>query len=95
MNRNLPYAIAYDIADDRERLRVDKLLRGFGMRVQKSVFECRLTRRQAEKMSMKLEMLAIRTGFVLMYRLLDSGEPRAFGNRPPSLSCDGDAAFVV
>jgi len=39
------FAVCYDLSDDRERRRVDKLLTGFGFRVQKSVFECRLTPR--------------------------------------------------
>ncbi|MBU0567270.1 CRISPR-associated endonuclease Cas2 [bacterium] len=39
------YAIVYDISSDSERARVDKTLKGFGFRVQKSVFECRLNRR--------------------------------------------------
>jgi CRISPR-associated protein Cas2 len=32
--------VCYDIADDRRRLKVAGLLEGYGMRVQKSVFEC-------------------------------------------------------
>ena len=92
--RCAPYAIAYDIGNDRERSLVDKILRGFGMRVQKSVFECRLTRRQAAKLSAQIEQLRLHTGFVLMYRLFDAGEPRAFGDRPHSFACDDDAAFV-
>lgn len=34
--------VAYDIADDRRRTRVARLLEGYGERVQKSVFECEL-----------------------------------------------------
>ena len=36
------FAVCYDVSNDRERYRVDKLLKGYGFRVQKSVFECRL-----------------------------------------------------
>ncbi len=36
------YAIVYDISDDKERGKVDKILKGFGFRVQKSVYECML-----------------------------------------------------
>lgn len=36
------YAIAYDIVDDRRRGRVARVLRGYGERVQRSVFECLL-----------------------------------------------------
>jgi CRISPR-associated protein Cas2 len=36
------YAISYDIRDDRRRLKVAKVLKDFGQRVQLSVFEARL-----------------------------------------------------
>ncbi|MBN2717705.1 MAG: CRISPR-associated endonuclease Cas2 [Deltaproteobacteria bacterium] len=36
------YVVCYDISDNRRRRRLDKLLKGFGRRVQESVFECDL-----------------------------------------------------
>ncbi len=36
------YVVAYDVSDDRRRTRVAQALEGFGVRVQESVFECRL-----------------------------------------------------
>jgi CRISPR-associated protein Cas2 len=36
------YVVAYDIPDDRRRLRVATLLLDYGARVQESVFECLL-----------------------------------------------------
>jgi CRISPR-associated protein Cas2 len=48
MRRRARYIIAYDIPDDRRRLRVAKLLEGHGERVQYSLFECLLTARQFE-----------------------------------------------
>ena len=36
------YLVCYDIADNRRRYRLDKLLKGYGQRVQYSVFECEL-----------------------------------------------------
>lgn len=36
------WVVAYDIADDLVRSRVARVLEGFGVRVQESVFECRL-----------------------------------------------------
>lgn len=38
------YVIAYDITDDGRRSRVAEYLSGWGWRVQKSVFECNLSR---------------------------------------------------
>jgi CRISPR-associated protein Cas2 len=34
--------VTYDIVDDRQRLRLARVLTNYGQRVQKSVFECRL-----------------------------------------------------
>ncbi len=34
------YLVCFDIVDDRKRYRVVKALKGYGIRVQKSVFEC-------------------------------------------------------
>lgn len=40
------YVISYDIADDRRRYRVAKILEDHGIRVQESVFDCELDNRQ-------------------------------------------------
>ena len=42
------YVISYDIPDDRRRGQLAKVLKGFGTRVQYSVFEAHLTRTQYE-----------------------------------------------
>jgi CRISPR-associated protein Cas2 len=34
--------VTYDVADDRRRLRVMKMMKGYGAHVQESVFECDL-----------------------------------------------------
>ncbi len=39
------YVISYDIPDDRRRLKIAKLMEGYGERVQKSVFEAHLDER--------------------------------------------------
>ena len=40
------YIISYDIPDDRRRTKVAKVLLGFGERVQFSVYECYLDKKQ-------------------------------------------------
>ncbi|HRR34787.1 MAG TPA: CRISPR-associated endonuclease Cas2 [Kiritimatiellia bacterium] len=40
------YLVSYDISDDRRRARVFKLMRGWGERVQYSVFCCQLNPRE-------------------------------------------------
>lgn len=38
------YLVCYDISDDKRLARVAKAMRGFGDRIQYSVFECQFTR---------------------------------------------------
>lgn len=49
------YVIAYDIPDDARRLKLAKVLEGFGQRVQRSVFECDLTEREYRALIKKVE----------------------------------------
>jgi CRISPR-associated protein Cas2 len=63
------FAIAYDLSDDRERARVDKVLKGWGRRVQKSVFMVRAPKRGVDRLKAELERLELRSGSVLFFRL--------------------------
>ena len=50
------FLVCFDITDDRARYRVVKVLKGFGKRVQKSVFECPdLTEERFLKMKNSIE----------------------------------------
>jgi CRISPR-associated protein Cas2 len=49
--------VSYDIPDDRRRLKVMKTLEGFGERAQYSVFECRLKRRDLQRLKKQLKGL--------------------------------------
>ena len=50
------YLVCFDICDNRIRYRVVKVLKKYGMRVQKSVFECpNLTEKQFLKMKQRIE----------------------------------------
>ncbi|RII26020.1 MAG: CRISPR-associated endonuclease Cas2 [Geobacter sp.] len=88
------YAVVYDITSDRERRRVDKLLKGFGFRIQKSVFECRMNRKGKVELIERLEKLQLKTGFVKIYRLEYSSKSEVVGERSGE-SIDEGNAFVV
>lgn len=47
--------VSYDIPDDRRRNKVAQSLKGYGYRVQKSVFECEVSPELFEKMKKKLK----------------------------------------
>lgn len=87
------YAVVYDITNDRERRRVDKVLKGYGFRVQKSVFECRLKRGERDRLVQELEQLGLKTGFVKVYRLDYTSKRRVIGTAPGDI--DAGSAFVV
>ena len=52
------HIITYDIEDDKERNRVSKILEGYGIRVQESVFECNLNKMDYDELLNKLIKLA-------------------------------------
>jgi CRISPR-associated protein Cas2 len=51
------WVIAYDIADDRARRQVERILQGWGDRVQYSVFEAFMTLPQARRLQASLAPL--------------------------------------
>lgn len=95
MPRFSDYAVVYDISDDLERARVDKVLKGFGFRIQKSVFECRMDKRTKEELLEKLSNLNIQTGFIKIYRLEHSfNKGKVIGVKDKD-DIDSGCAFVV
>lgn len=62
--------ISYDVTNDRQRTRVRKLLKGYGTRVQYSVFECYLTEAQLTRLRRQLRPhIDTATDSVRIYRL--------------------------
>ena len=87
------FAICYDLSCAHERRRVDRLLTGFGFRVQKSVFECRLTPSACSRLEHDLRSLSLATGHVRIYHVHALAEHHVIGqhqNVP-----DGNHAYVL
>lgn len=79
------YVIAYDITEPKRWRKVYKLINGYGRRLQYSVFRCRLTARQMEKLRWELESLLTTEDRLLAIHLCESCEQRtASHNRPES-----------
>ena len=79
------YVISYDIPDDRRRGQLAKVLKGFGTRVQYSVFEAHLNKRQYEELKRAVERLIDLTEDSVRYYALCSAcvgrvEVPAIGN---------------
>ena len=64
------YVIAYDIPDDKRRLKIARALEGHGERVQYSVFECQLTGKQFKALWKELrELMQFSEDSLRAYRL--------------------------
>ena len=59
------YIIAYDIADNKRRLRVAKTLESWGYRIQESVFQLRLDRATLARVRSRLAALISETDEVI------------------------------
>lgn len=88
------YTVVYDITSDTERARVDRILKGFGFRVQKSVFECRLDKKGKRELIERLSRLKLKTGFIKVYRLEYSSKSIEIGERKKR-SIDNGYAFII
>ncbi len=91
---NGSYVVVYDISSDKERNRIDKILKGYGFRVQKSVFECRLVKSDRNRLLEDLEKLEIKTGFIKIYKEEYCFINKTIGKKPKS-NPDGGSCFIV
>jgi CRISPR-associated protein Cas2 len=89
------YIAVYDVSDDEERERVAKVLEDYGIRVQKSSFECVLTRGSRLTLERRLTDLKLESGFVFLYRLQTGSARTAIGTVPPNPLDDSNYAFVI
>ncbi len=64
--------VSYDIKDDAIRRKVQKIMEGFGERVQYSVFECLLTDSQYKAMKDKVQGIIGSSDSVRFYTLCNS-----------------------
>lgn len=94
MARSSKYVVIYDVSSDNERNRLSKVLEGFGFRVQKSAFECVLTRFTRNSLIEEIETLALETGFVNIYRVHDKGVVKTIGKEPEKNPDEG-CAFII
>ncbi|WP_129628482.1 CRISPR-associated endonuclease Cas2 [Candidatus Oscillochloris fontis] len=62
--------ISYDIVEDKRRTKIHKHLHGYGVRVQYSVFECDLNKKQLSQLQQELAALIdINTDSIRIYQL--------------------------
>lgn len=67
------FVVSYDISDDRRRTRLHRALKGFGMRVQYSVFECILDEPEVARLKTIVHRIIKRDAdHVRYYRLCEN-----------------------
>jgi CRISPR-associated protein Cas2 len=95
MARIANYVVVYDVSADRERRHVARLLTGFGARVQRSAFECRLSERSRKQLLRLLDELQLATGCVFLYRQQWGAARRCAGVVQSNPVADAQSAFFL
>ena len=81
--------IAYDISDDRRRLRLYKALKRFGTPVQKSVVECWVTAKELRRMKEAIgKIIEEESDQVRYYYLCEACQPRMEATRSSRITSD-------
>lgn len=72
------YVISYDISSNRMRTKLAKILEGYGVRIQYSVFECRLTEKRFLKLYAEIFQMTeqLEEGSVRFYSLCKNCEDK-------------------
>lgn len=72
--------IIYDIVDNRRRAAFSKYLQGFGVRVQKSAFECIIPENTYQKLTRGISAYISVEDLVRVYKLTSNADIRVWGN---------------
>lgn len=93
------YLVSYDVASDRLRSRIARMLEGYGKRVQYSVFECDLSERRYKELYAKLLQLTegMEDGNICVYYICKSceGKKRLIGVPKISGSYSEEDVIVI
>lgn len=88
--------VAYDISDDRRRARLHRTLSAFGTPVQFSLFECRVSARDLEKLKAALrKVIRPRLDRVRLYHLCKDCEARTESSPAGSRAPDDPENFLL
>ena len=90
--------VSYDIVDNKQRTRLAKKLLNYGQRVQYSVFECNLTKKQiAEMKKQLLPLIDLKKDSLRIYRICDScrKQVESFGIKKSWEDIADEQAIVV
>lgn len=78
---NVFVLIIYDITDNRRRRKLDKLLRSYGFRVQKSAFEAIIRKSTYKKLLSVIPDYATEEDSIRVYKIIGKGTVFTFGKK--------------
>lgn len=73
--------IIYDIVENAKRVKLAKMLQGYGFRVQKSAFEAMITKKKYEKMISELEGFVKKEDSIRVYKISGKGQLKVLGKQ--------------
>lgn len=73
--------VIYDIISNKRRTKLSKMLNAFGYRIQKSAFECVLTREKCELLIQKIDNFAQKEDLIRIYRLNQNVKTVIYGEK--------------
>ena len=71
--------IIYDIVDNKKRLKLSKLLLGYGFRIQKSAFEAVITKQKYKELLERLPAYTSSEDSIRVYKIIGKGQVISFG----------------
>lgn len=93
------YVISYDLSNNRLRNKIAKELKNYGQRVQYSVFECRISKKQMEQLYEKLVpiMQKEQEGNIRIYQLCANCEARikTIGVKNAGMTKEEEELFII
>ena len=78
---NFTVIVIYDIISNKRRIQLSKLLSAFGFRIQRSAFECLLTREKYKLLVEKINRYAKAEDLIRIYRLNQNVVTEIYGEK--------------
>lgn len=95
MPKKNTYIVSYDISKDKKRARAANTIKNYGVRVQKSVFECRVKPDDIDKLMLQLEkIIDFNTDSVLVYFVCDGCLKRKKAMGQNNIQTDEDFCVI-
>lgn len=71
--------VIYDIIENKKRVKLAKMLQGYGFRIQKSAFEAKLTEKKYKQLLKELKSYETTEDSIRVYRIIGNGNVTVFG----------------